>query len=171
MYFSAALLIHPIPSPPSPTVSTSLFSMSVSLLLPFKFFYLINWTQDYTISSCSLENKLIILYYIWCKYFASVKHTAFNFVHVSFKKLLYLFMYCCAGSSLLPAGFLSFQGEGLLLQWLLLLQSTGSRVLRLQELWHMGSVVVVQELNCSSTCGIFPGQGLNQCPLHCKADS
>ena len=36
-------------------------------------------------------------------------------------------------------------------------------------LWSTGSVVVV--LNCSAACGIFPDQGLNPCPLHCKADS
>ena len=26
-------------------------------------------------------------------------------------------------------------------------------------------------LSCSLACGIFPDQGLNWCPLHCKADS
>ena len=33
------------------------------------------------------------------------------------------------------------------------------------------SVVAASRLNCSTVCGIFPDQGLNQCPLHCKADA
>ena len=33
-----------------------------------------------------------------------------------------------------------------------------------------GSVAVVHRLSCSAACGIFPDQGLNLCPLHCKAD-
>ena len=33
------------------------------------------------------------------------------------------------------------------------------------------SIVAVQGLRCSATCGIFPAQGLNQCPLHFKVDS
>ena len=47
--------------------------------------------------------------------------------------------------------------------WLLLLQSTGSRA--------RASVVVAHGLGCSSACGIFLDQGLNQCPPRCKADS
>ena len=38
-------------------------------------------------------------------------------------------------------------------------------------LWSTGSLVVVQRLSCFAACGIFPDQGSNQCPLHCKADS
>ena len=34
-----------------------------------------------------------------------------------------------------------------------------------------GSVVVVHGLSCSTTCGIFPDQGSNPCPLHWQADS
>jgi hypothetical protein len=33
------------------------------------------------------------------------------------------------------------------------------------------SVVVEHGLSCPVACGIFPGQGLNRCPLHCKANS
>ena len=33
-----------------------------------------------------------------------------------------------------------------------------------------GSVVVMYGLICTMTCGIFPGQGRNLCPLHYKAD-
>ena len=49
------------------------------------------------------------------------------------------------------------------LQWLLLLWSTGSRA--------QASVVEVPRFSCSAACGIFPDQGSDQCPLHCKADS
>ena len=34
-----------------------------------------------------------------------------------------------------------------------------------------GSVATVQGLSCSMTCGIFPDQGWNPCPLHWQADS
>ena len=34
-----------------------------------------------------------------------------------------------------------------------------------------GSVVVVHGLCCPSSCGIFPDQGLNTCPLHWQVDS
>ena len=33
------------------------------------------------------------------------------------------------------------------------------------------SVVVVHELRCPTGHEVFPNQGLNQCPLHCKVDS
>ena len=33
------------------------------------------------------------------------------------------------------------------------------------------SVVAVHGLSCPVACGISPGQGLSQCPLHCKANS
>ena len=51
---------------------------------------------------------------------------------------------------------------------LLFLQSMGSRERRLQQLLHVGSVVVAHRLSCPLACGIFPDQGLNLCPLHCK---
>ena len=35
----------------------------------------------------------------------------------------------------------------------------------------MGSIVAAHRFSCSVACGIFPNQGLNQCPLHCKGDS
>ena len=36
----------------------------------------------------------------------------------------------------------------------------------LQELWPMGSVVLVHGLNCPVACGIFLDQKSNPCPLH-----
>ena len=53
----------------------------------------------------------------------------------------------------------------------------------LQQLWHLGSVVVAHRLqsagsavaahepSCSAACGIPPDQGSNPCPLHWQADS
>ena len=35
---------------------------------------------------------------------------------------------------------------------------------------RVGSVVVAHRLSCSVACGIFPDQGLNLYPLHCKVD-
>ena len=47
-----------------------------------------------------------------------------------------------------------------------LVAGTGSRVCRLRA-----SVIVVCELSCPATHGIFPNQESNPCPLHWKADS
>ena len=57
------------------------------------------------------------------------------------------------GLSLVAAsrGYYSLWWAGFSLQWLLLLQSTGSR--------RAGSVVVTHGLSCSVACGIFPEQG------------
>ena len=35
----------------------------------------------------------------------------------------------------------------------------------------LGLVMVMQRFSCPSACGILPDQGLNPCPLYCKADS
>ena len=83
-----------------------------------------------------------------------------NFFKVFF---IYFFVYfwmrwvfiAMHGLSLVVAsrGYSSLQWGYFSLQWLLLLQSRDSR--------QDGSVVVVQELSCSSACGILPDQGLN----------
>ena len=75
---------------------------------------------------------------------------------------IYLFIFGCIGSSLLRAGFSlvaasggysSLRCAGFSLQWLLLLQSTGSRHTGFsscgtwaQQLWHVGSVVMAHRL-------------------------
>ena len=76
---------------------------------------------------------------------------------------VYLFIYGCAGSSVLRSGFLWLRCEGFSLWWPLSLQSSGFR--------RAGSVVVVYGLRCSEACGIFSGQESNPCPLHWQADS
>ena len=85
-------------------------------------------------------------------------------------KFIYLFILPCRvfvaarGLSLFAMswGYSSLRCAGFL-QWLLLLQSTGSRV--------QASVVVAHGLTCSAACGIFPDQGSNPCPLNWQADS
>ena len=68
-----------------------------------------------------------------------------------------------AFSSCGKRGHSSSRCAGLSLSRPLLLRSTGSRC--------TGSVVVAHGPSCSAACGIFPGQGLNPCPLHWQADS
>ena len=72
---------------------------------------------------------------------------------------------------------------GFSLWWLLLFQSTGSRVWGLQQLWHVCSIVAASGLqstvsiveahwlSCSAECGIVPGQESNLCLLHWQVDS
>jgi len=69
---------------------------------------------------------------------------------------------CCEHGTTPPY----LQDAVFLLQWLLLLQSTGSRVLGLQSPWHVGSAVVTLRLSCPAAHGIIPDQGWNPCPLH-----
>ena len=64
---------------------------------------------------------------------------------------------------LASGGYPSSRCSGLF-WWLLLLQSTGSRAGRPQELWRTGLVA-------PSSCGIFWDQGSSSCPLHWQADS
>ena len=92
---------------------------------------------------------------------------------------------CCARafSSCGEWGLLFVEMCGLLIAVASLVAKHGLEVRGLQELWHMGSVVVAcgllsagsvavaHGLSFSAACGIFPGQGLNPCPLHWQADS
>ena len=79
---------------------------------------------------------------------------------------LYLFTYGYAGSLLLCMSLLQLRCIGFSLQWLLLLQSTGTTEPRCS-----GSVVVAHWLSCSKARGIFPGQRVNPRPLHWQRDS
>ena len=92
---------------------------------------------------------------------------------LNFYLFIYLFIYfwlcwvfiSLRGLSLVVAsgGHSSSRCVGLSLSWPLLLRSTGSR--------RAGSVVVAHGPSCSATCGIFPDQGSNPCPLYWQADS
>ena len=98
--------------------------------------------------------------------------------------LFYVLVFCCARSSSL-LGFFSgcskqrlrffAASTGFTSQWFILLRSAGSRMLRRQQLWLLGSradsVAKAHGLRCPEACGIFPGQGLNSCLLHWQADS
>ena len=97
----------------------------------------------------------------------------FCFIHFLYE-FIYLFIFIfwlcwvfvsVRGLSLVAAsgGHSSSRCAGLSLSWPLLLRSTVSR--------PAGSVVVAHGLSRSVACGIFPDQGSNPCPLHCKADS
>ena len=82
-------------------------------------------------------------------------------------------LHCCVGFSLVVATGGSFLVvvTGFSMQRLLLFQSTGSRVLRHQELQHVGSTDVAYRLSCSMAGGIFSDQGSNPCLLHWQAGS
>ena len=90
----------------------------------------------------------------------------------------YLFIYGCAGSSLLQAGLLSLWREGATLQ----LQCTEVSPVMEHGFWAQGlssrsSQTAAQThscgcgAGCSEVCGLFPGQGSNLCPLHWQVDS
>ena len=76
---------------------------------------------------------------------------------------VYLFIYGCAGSSVLRSGFLWLRCEGFSLWWPLSLQSSGFR--------RAGSVVVVYGLSYFVASGIISDQGSTLCLLHWQADS
>ena len=61
------------------------------------------------------------------------------------------FCFGCAGSLLLCVGFS--------LQWLLFLQSTGSRVCGLQQLWHVDSLIAVPGLQSTGSMLWHMGSG------------
>ena len=101
----------------------------------------------------------------------------FSFIYLSIYFWLHWVFIAACGLSLVMAsgGYSSLQYAGFSLQWLLLLQNTGSRhtgsVVVVCRLQSAGSVVVAHGLSCSAACGIFPDQGLNPSPLHWQADS
>ena len=100
-----------------------------------------------------------------------VKKSTDSYYIIFFLIFIYIYFWLCwvfvsvRGLSLVAAsgGHSSSQCVGLSLSWPLLLRSTSSR--------RAGSVVVAHGPSCSVTCGIFPDQGSNPCPLHWQADS
>ena len=105
-------------------------------------------------------------------------------------EFIYLFLavfglHCCtqAFSSCGEWGLLFVEVCGLLIVVASLVAEHRLQAHRLQQLWHVGSVVVAcglqstgsvvvaHGLSCSVACGIFLDQGLNPCPLHWQADS
>ena len=65
--------------------------------------------------------------------------------------------------------FSSCSEQGLLFIAVLWLLTAAMSLVDEHRLLGMGaSVVVVHGLSCPAACGIFPDQGSNRCPLHCK---
>ena len=85
-------------------------------------------------------------------------------VFISFLKM-YPFLSGCAGSSFLRPGFLQLwrAGAALCRQ----AQASHRRGFHC-GVWAAGSAAVQNGLRCSSVRRIFPEQGSNRCPLHCK---
>ena len=92
----------------------------------------------------------------------------------------FVFIFGCSRSSLPCVGFLAVVSRGyslIVVRGLLiavvasLLAEHGLQAHGLQQLVHVGSVIVARELSCSAAYGIFPDQESNRCPLHFKADS
>ena len=85
------------------------------------------------------------------------------------------FIFGCAGSLLLCAGFFRLWCASFSLSWLLVLRSTGSREFGLQRLQLTDSGAWAQSTDlwacCPVTCGIFLDQGLNLCRVQQQADS
>ena len=116
-----------------------------------------------------------------------LKFLFISYIMGFFKTYFYLFIFGCAGSSLL-CGLLfpSGRGEwgllcsccpGFSLPWLLWLQSTDSRVRGLLQLrpwtrWLWPELSSTsQEVWLTGLCGIFPDQESSQRPLYWQVDS
>lgn len=61
--------------------------------------------------------------------------------------------------------------QGLLIEWIPLLQSMDARCTGLSRCSNAGSVVVSMWLMCSMACGLSWTRGSNHIPLHCQLDS
>ena len=112
-----------------------------------------------------------------------------SLISFSIFKKFYLFIYGCARSSLLCGLFSSCSEQGQLCScnawasYCIGFSCCGAQgMFRLQQLGHLGSVVVApglstgsvivaHKLSCSAACGIFPDQGSNPCLLHWQANS
>ena len=109
-----------------------------------------------------------------------------------FNKFIYLYLVlavlglrCCtwAFSSCSERGLLFVVAHGFLIAVASLVAEHGLQARWLQQLRHVGSVVVTRRLqstgsvvvahglSCSAACGTFLDQGSNLCPLHWQVDS
>ena len=91
-----------------------------------------------------------------------------------FNDFIYLFIFGCAGSSLL-LGLSSSCSEQVShcrasLAAVRRLQGARAAVVS-PGLESTGSIVVTHRLSCSAACGIFPDHGSNPCLLHWQANS
>ena len=192
VWLSVLLTVYPFPwksHPHTPTINLSIFMMDLNM--NFNIYHSCNSTSVF-------PNKQVILLY---GHFNTAQHWFEKkifiykldlyqqfFVNLFLQPLIYflkLFIFGCAGSPLLLG--LSRVEEsrgGVGFSWqLLLLRSMYPRIPGLQQLWHMGSVVVsprlqstgsivvAHGLSCSQACGVFLQQGSGICLLHYQADS
>ena len=105
-------------------------------------------------------------------HFIGIQSYRFFFFFLILFIYLFIFIYGCVGSSPLCEGFLQLRQVGATVhhgaqashhRGLSCWRSTDSRC--------AGSVIVAHGRSCSASCGIFPDQGSNPCPLHWQADS
>ena len=137
-----------------------------------------------SVSSVTLDNFFQGI----CPFHISCQVSWHKFVHNVSLLFIYFWLrslFVVAHSLSLVAvsgGHSSLQCMGFSLQWPLVSEH-GLQACGLQQLWLVGSavvarglqsagsVVVAHGLSCSAACGIFPGQGLNPCPLRWQVDS
>ena len=102
-----------------------------------------------------------------------------NLIHFPFLLLFFFFNFwllwglvALRGLSLavVSGGYSSFRCVGFSPQRLLL-RHTGLAAAALRPERRRASAFVAHRLSCSVACGIFPYQGSNPCPLHCRVDS
>ena len=98
----------------------------------------------------------------------SAENTAISYLKK--KKKSYLFIFGCAGSSLLCGLFSGCRAWGLLSCFCAAYPCGGCSVWEPETLGSRAAVVV-NGLSCSMARGIFPDQGLNPCLLHWQVDS
>ena len=143
----------------------------------FKFFSHIGHYRVLSRVPCAVQQVLVVyLFYIqWCVYVF-----IFPSSHFLIFFLAALGLRCCtlAFSSCGEWGLLFVAVCRLLIVMASLVVKHGLQARRLQQLWHMGSVVVAHGLqstgsvvvahglSCSMACGIFRDQGSNLCPLN-----
>ena len=127
---------------------------------------------------CAIH-QLSILYIVLCKFI----NLFFIYKFILFLAALGLHFCMQAFSSCGKWGLLFIAVHRLLIAVASLVVKHRLQACGLQQLWHMGSVVVAHGLqsagsvvvahglSCSAACGIFPDQGSNLCPLHWQVDS
>ena len=111
---------------------------------------------------------LFFLLAMFIFFFLSLHLTNSFFKSCLFILFLVALSLCCYAwglSNCSEQGLLFVLVCGLLMWWLLLLQSTGSRHMVFSSCSTWAPVIVVHWLSCSTACGIFLDQGLNLCFL------